>query len=302
MQNRMRLLMAATALLYLGPLLAGLGGFGWATVPLFLALFLLWLFILRPQQWPRSLHDWLSRYEPWAVLGSTAAVQLLLVLLLFGLGRGIGGALGFAPLYGASLPLAVSFLAIPLARLIWDPWKYQQLNAFLDEAIHQTQGTDPSPASEDPLEFARRLIAPLAALPDTADAREVARHLLALAPHAEPGAIRTALMERHLAGEASQAESLALLLHATDPELIETVPGDGPTLALALLPKDPAILALFARRLAAALMANPELWGKSPSVEHLQDLAAEFDNSAAEAPLRDLIEATNAAQPEDGLA
>ncbi|MEO5621110.1 MAG: hypothetical protein ABIQ85_09335, partial [Cypionkella sp.] len=139
MQNRMRLLMVATALLYMGPLMAGLGGFGWATVPLFLALFLIWIFILRPQQWPRSLHDWLNRYEPWAALGTNAAVQLLLVLLLFGLGRGIGGALGFTPGYGESLPLAISFLSIPLARLIWDPWKYEHLNNFLDEAIHKTQ-------------------------------------------------------------------------------------------------------------------------------------------------------------------
>jgi hypothetical protein len=301
MQNRMRLLMVATALLYIGPLLAGLGGYGWATVPLFLALFLIWIFILRPQQWPRSLHDWLNRYEPWAALGTNAAVQLLLVLLLFGLGRGIGGALGFTPGYGESLPLAISFLSIPLARLIWDPWKYEHLNNFLDEAIHKTQAGPPGTV-ESALDLARRLIAPIAALPDSADASEVARHLLALAPHAEAGAVRTALMERHHAGEASPAESLALLLHATDPELIETVPGDGPTLALALLPKTPEILALYARRLAAALTANPELWGKAPSVEHLQDLVTDFDNTAAEAPLRDLIEATNAAQPEDGLA
>ena len=34
----------------------------------------------------------------------------------------------------------------------------------------------------------------------------------------------------------------------------------------------------------------------------LADTAAEYDNTPAEAPLRDLIDATNRAQPEDGLA
>ena len=34
MHNRLRLMPGATALLYLGPLLAGLGGFGWAMAQL----------------------------------------------------------------------------------------------------------------------------------------------------------------------------------------------------------------------------------------------------------------------------
>ena len=82
MQNRVRLLMGATAFLYVGPLMAGLGGFGWKVIPIFLAIFLLWLFILRPHLWPRKLKDWL-RTEALTALLSQAAVQLLLVALLF---------------------------------------------------------------------------------------------------------------------------------------------------------------------------------------------------------------------------
>ena len=55
MRSRLRLLMGATALLYLGPVLAGLGGFGWSVVPVFTAIFLLWLIVLRPHQWPQRL-------------------------------------------------------------------------------------------------------------------------------------------------------------------------------------------------------------------------------------------------------
>jgi hypothetical protein len=48
MHNKLRLLMGTTALLYLGPLLAGLRGFGWPVVPVFAAIFVLWLIVLRP--------------------------------------------------------------------------------------------------------------------------------------------------------------------------------------------------------------------------------------------------------------
>jgi hypothetical protein len=298
MQNRMRLLMVATAFLYFGPLLAGLGGSGWAATTGFFMLFMLWLFILRPQQWPHHLRDWLTRYEPWAALGTNACVQLLLVLLLFGIGRGIGGALHLRPDYGVVLPLMVSFLAIPFARLVWDPWTSPHLNDYLDEALHNP----PQRETPDPLAMARSLIVPLSTLPDDVDEAEVARHLLALAPHTEASALRSALLHRHAEGAATRAETLALLLHATDPELILSVPGDGPNLALVALPQDPTILARFARRLIAALQADPAVWDKSPSVDHLADLADHFDNTEAEAPLRDLIEAMNAAQPEGAMA
>jgi hypothetical protein len=95
---------------------------------------------------------------------------------------------------------------------------------------------------------------------------------------------------------------VALILHATDAGLIADVPGDGPTLALSLLPDAPELIAVFARRLTAALNQNPDLWGKCPSVDYLADLVARYDNTDAEAPLRDLITATNRAQPADGLA
>ena len=57
---RLRVLQIATACLYLGPLLAGLGGYGWRVVPVFAAIFLLWLIALRPQEWPQSRADWMQ--------------------------------------------------------------------------------------------------------------------------------------------------------------------------------------------------------------------------------------------------
>lgn len=300
MHNRMRWLMAATALLYIGPLLAGLGGYGWPLVPVFTLLFLLWHFILRPQNWPRQFHEW-TQYQAWATLFSNAAIQLLFVALLFGAGRGIGGALGFVPPYSEMLPILISFISIPLARLIWNPWQANDMNNFLDEAIRNISHPETAKGGAG-LETARRMITPLVDLPDDTEPSVVAQHLVALSAHAHDDHIRSALFERLRDHQANRAETIALILHATDGRLAETVPGDGPTMALGLLPADPSLIALFARRLTAALDEDPDLWGKSPSVDYLTDLATRFDNTEAEAPLRDLITATNAAQPEDGLA
>lgn len=299
MQNRKRMLMGATALLYLGPLMAGLGGYGWAIVPVFLALFLLWLFILRPQQWPKYIDDW-RKSESWIMLGANSAIQLLLVTLLFGIGRGIGGALGVKLPLGEMLPIGITFLAIPLGRMIWDPWKVNELNEFLDHAVHHVGPSD-TPLDQEALDRARHMITPLAELPDDSDLAKISEHLVALSAHADQTFIRTALMERVGSRKASLAETKALILYCTDPVLIALLPGDGPTLALTLLPDEPEDIALFARRLAAALDQDAKLWDKCPSTDHLADLVAQFDNTEAEAPLRDLIDATNRAQPANGL-
>ncbi len=300
MQTRLRLLMAATAFLYFGPLAAGLGGFGWAVVPVFAAIFLLWSFILRPQQWPRHAADW-ALPQAWITLITQAAVQTVLVAMLFGIGRGIGGVFASLPVFPLMLPIAISFLSIPLARLIWNPWKYRDIDRFLDNAIARVNAS-PAKKSGSDMAKARQLIAALADLPDDMTDSDVARHLLAMASHAPDADIRKALLERQHAGDASPAQTTALVLHATDGALVESVGGDGPTLALAVLPREPAVMALFARRLTAALTQDPDLWGQCPSVDLLAELVVALNNTDAEGPLRDLITATNRAQPTGGLA
>ncbi|WP_305016857.1 hypothetical protein [Mycobacterium tuberculosis] len=41
-------------------LVAGLGGFGWTMTLPFTAIFVVWLMILRPEQWPASPEEWLT--------------------------------------------------------------------------------------------------------------------------------------------------------------------------------------------------------------------------------------------------
>ncbi len=107
----------ATALLYLGPLLAGLAGFGWALVPGFLAIFLTYLFVIRRSLFPRKMADWGS-FDALLPLISQSFVQLLLIVVCFGIGRGLGGVVGALPPFSALWTLAVSFLAVPLCRFL----------------------------------------------------------------------------------------------------------------------------------------------------------------------------------------
>lgn len=120
MFSKITLLRGATALLYLGPLLAGITGLGWAYVPVFTVLFVLWLLFLRPEMWPGAKQDW-RRGADWLTLVARAAVQVLLVAVLFGVGRGLGGVMGWDPAIPFYVPVALSSAAIVLGRLIWNP-------------------------------------------------------------------------------------------------------------------------------------------------------------------------------------
>ena len=105
----------ATALLYLGPLFAGLAGFGWALVPAFLAIFLMYLFVVRRSLFPRKSADWTDMGVVIPLLTQTL-VQLLLIVLCFAVGRGLGGVVGAVPPFSPLWTLAVSFLSVPLCR------------------------------------------------------------------------------------------------------------------------------------------------------------------------------------------
>ncbi|PZQ96633.1 MAG: hypothetical protein DI533_13605 [Cereibacter sphaeroides] len=125
MLNRITLLRGATALLYLGPLIAGLSTAGWALVPVFSLLFILWLIFLRPESWPGNSPDW-RRGRTWLPIASRGVVQILLVTIFFGIGRGIGGVLDFSLEIPFWLPVVLSSSAILLGRAIWNPEEFPQ--------------------------------------------------------------------------------------------------------------------------------------------------------------------------------
>lgn len=114
---RHQMFMFCAAMLYFGAMLAGLAGYTWHMVPIFVALFLMWLVILHPELFPQTRADWL---RPRTVMCLTlrAATQVALVVFCFGLGRGVGGILGTVPHLPLGLTVGLSFLALPFLRML----------------------------------------------------------------------------------------------------------------------------------------------------------------------------------------
>lgn len=117
MRLRRNLRQGTNVMLYMGPLLAGLAGQGWAVVPAFIAIFLAWSVARRPKWAPRTRADWATAPVLALVLAETVS-QSALVLLALGIGRGLGGVMGVAPDLGPVLPLALSLTAIPLLKML----------------------------------------------------------------------------------------------------------------------------------------------------------------------------------------
>lgn len=253
MHNRLRLLRLGTGLLYFGPLLAGLMGQGWAMVPAFAAVFVLWSIILRPQLWPRSLGE-LGRTEALVSLASLVATQLLLVIALFAIARGMGGVLGLTAALPGFLPLALSFLAVPLSRLVWNPQVMAQ-NVGFDPLVHKMV-----PTTVDPAALATEMLAQVLALPDDVAEGEIQDRLTAISAHLDPLLIRRTLGDAVAGGTSSRAGVKALIVHATDPAISHLMSGSRyPAQAFAAAEQDNELLGLFARRCILALSDDPDL-------------------------------------------
>ncbi len=279
--SRQRLLQLVTLMLYAGPLLAGMGGFGWIYVVAFAAIFLLWQVVLRPLDWPRDAAHWRGRDLQASAL-ARVALLVLLVAVLFGIGRGIGGIVGFVPRVSSLAPLALSLMSIPLARLI--------------EVREAPSVAPPAPEADHLAAATARadlLLQPVQDLPETTPPEAVAEHLRAIAAHVDPARLHEALLSRVRAGGAGPALVTALALQGSDAGLLAALPGGAGTAAFQALPDLPAPLALFARRAAAALAADPGLWWSLPSSDMLAARAAHVAGTEAEAALLTLMAATD---------
>jgi hypothetical protein len=206
MSNRFNRLQGTSALLYFGPLLAGLGGFGWAVVPAFAVIFLMWQVVVRPDLLPRTLAFMKS---PAFLIGlaQRSVTLVFFVAVCFGIGRGIGGVVGFLPPFPVFLPLALSFAAVPLARLFWRP-------DDLDAAPPLTS-----------VDAVVALVEPLTDLPPETTDTQIAAHLAVIATHADPEAIRAALAARMTQGDAGpvlrRAAGLARTLRPLEPSVAQ---------------------------------------------------------------------------------
>ncbi|MCX7644009.1 MAG: hypothetical protein N2Z62_01780 [Rhodobacteraceae bacterium] len=120
MKLRDRAVYATSALLYSGPLYSGLAGYGLETIPLFAVVFAVWLYAVRPGDWPRFLEDWRHpRTLAWPLL--IIAVQMVVIAFCLAVGRAIGGLFDIRPPLPLAFTFLVSLLAIALARLLQRP-------------------------------------------------------------------------------------------------------------------------------------------------------------------------------------
>ncbi|MGP3698344.1 hypothetical protein [Rhodobacter sp. NSM] len=266
---QLRLSLLFTALLYLGPLFAGIGRHPWPVVPGFVALFVMWTMVMRPAQWPRDLAGW-KKPEALLRVAATVAMQILLVVVLHAIGRGIGALLPEAASIPVSMPLTVALLSIPFSRLTLEPEKLAFLRGHLDEVPDDL-------AVELESQRADRLVAPFLRLPDDTDEVELMKRLVALAPSLTSAALLDAL-DRALrnTGGPCLAARRALILQATSVAAADTCAGRAePVRALRVAEGHRNLLHLLTMRLQDLLRQRPQVEDDCPTITALRAAATQ---------------------------
>lgn len=287
METRLRLLMGATALLYIGPLLAGLSGHGWWLVPIFTGIFVLWLFIMRPADWPRDPHAW-ERSDLWVSAAAQAAAQALLVAVCMAIGAGMGGIAGVQLIVPAIVPVVISFMAIPVSRLIWDPSDETRFGGLVNEALGKI-GLPTMLTDEAELALADELTAPLSKLPESTKPALVENHLQAMAGHVGARTLLKSLMAQAKAEGASMPTRIAFVLRATDPaQVLKDQPIPAPVSAYEVAKGDHGLMELFVTRSLPILRTHRTLWSSFPQADDLVGATAE--HSVLAGPLLELAD------------
>ena len=117
MPNRATLAALAAAPLFLAPFLAGLAGSTPTLVPVFAAVWAVWLMLVRPAGWGRRAVPGLALGGLWlAVLA-----QVLLIVVIFATGRGFAVLSGQALALPVLLPPLLALGALPLGFLLARP-------------------------------------------------------------------------------------------------------------------------------------------------------------------------------------
>lgn len=264
---RLRTLKVLAVLLYVGPLFAGVAGHELSSIPPFIAIFVVWLLVLRPEQWPSTTEEWATA-TAWGASLTIVLSQAALVCVLLAVGRGIGAVAGVEIKLDPILPLAVSFFSIPACRMLWDSTEAAMAGVFLDEeakAAHAPRAASLAAAS----------IIPLLNLPDdftdslTADA---------VAKVMEPSGseLRLKALVAALSSPDRSHASLrrAVMLWATEPEVV--APGEvsgAMANAFEITGKDIDILRLYVPRALALIAAFPNRADGFPSPERLRKTA-----------------------------
>lgn len=272
MATKRLLLQGATAFLYMGPLLAGLAGFGWAMLPPFISVFLLWLMMVRPEAWPRTNREWL-RVESWLTALTHVLTQTLLVAILFGVGRGIGGVLGQLPMFDPLLPVAVSFVAIPISRMVWTGESELLFGRTIDELIYpHRRAPQPPLLLPGPTVPPDEVIIPLLDIPEDAPL-SVVRPLLEEVLDDPEAWARLGALGDALEDEPTRHATLrvALMRWATEPETLAANAAPAVMrVAFGVAGSDLKLLKILLPRAAAVARMMPERQSQFPDRADLE--------------------------------
>lgn len=272
MTSRQRILMGLTALLYLGPLLAGLGGQGWSMVIAFVGVFLLWLAVVRPGNWPRGRDEWGQPDRQMSVV-TQSVVQIVLVVALFAIGRGIGGIAGVLPLFHPLMPLAMSFVAVPFSRLA---------SAITVPALKGKA------ASDARLQAAVRVTDTLNALAHDVDHDVIDAHMRAIAGEIGQTDLREALLARADGGEASTTTMRALVNLASSGTWAHGLDLPAAERVFAVISQNGTLAMHYATTMNSQVSADPDMAEHCPSAKSLLARADALKGTDAEVPLRSL--------------
>jgi hypothetical protein len=254
----------------------------------------LWLFIMRPADWPRDHAAW-EKSDTWVRAAAQSAVQALLVAFSMAVGSGMAGIAGVALPLPVMVPVVISFMAIPISRLIWDPTDETRFGGLVNEALGKI-GVPVGLSDEAEIELADELTAPLSKLPDSTKPAVVENHLKAMAGHVSAKALLKSLTSQIKAPDVPVATKVAFILRVTDPALVlKDQPVPAPAQAFALAKGDTALMELFLQRSLPVMRQHKTLWSSFPQAEDIVSATGEHSDLAG--PLLELADLIEKAKP-----
>lgn len=286
---RQSMVLAATALLYMGPLIAGLAGFGWPMIVEFTLILTLWLVVMRPV----AAGGWHNT----GVIGMfllRVALQAVVVSFCLAIGRGIGATMGALPLLPVWVPPLMSLLAVPLARIFLTPAPTDAEKTDTDilaDAKTATGGTVAAKhrAEADAMPWVKRL----AQLPEAAREQDLMTLIAAALQEVPPlvllGALSNTVETQGQTQGQSQSLRRAFVMAVTDTDIAGKVLGQGLlSRAFDLAGEDTARLRLFAERCTRLLRQRQMALMDTPQIARMADAANRHPGAARE--IRALID------------
>jgi len=269
MVNHLRTLKALALLLYIGPLVAGMLGLGPGMIAPFVGIFVVWLMVLRPEQWPSTPEEWLTGHA-WGAAITQVLSQTLLVSVLLAVGRGLGAVANIPPRLDPVLPLALSFLAIPFCRMFWDSGEAAKAGVFLDaeaEAAHAPRAASQAAAAIVPL---------LNLADDMADSLTTDAVAKVMGPAGADLRLKALVAALSHPDRSHAALRRALVLWATEPEVVAPGALNGVMAsAFEIAGTNADLLRLYVPRALALIAAFPNRASNFPAPERLGKAALE---------------------------